>query len=352
MFAFLDNTTNFAKSTIANAGGINSAVTSVTVATGDGAKFPSSNFNVVLWDVATYADPADDAGREIVRCTSRSSDVLTITRAQEGTTASSHAQNAGVMLALTDKMRDDIEAYLQGRLGSDIASASTTDIGTSTGQGVTITGTTTITALGTADAGTYRRVTFSGALTLTHNATSLILPGSANITTSAGDVAYFVSLGSGNWKCEAYNKKNGQAVASGGADISARAYQTSNTFIDAATWKSAALQAENFDTDNIHDISTNNSRLTIKTSGKYAVQGNIFMTNATVASARLYVNGATVIAESKDSNTTASPYECGFSLATIYEFSVNDYIEIQGYLGSGGSTSGDGRTNLSINKIA
>lgn len=216
MFAFLDNTTNFAKSTIANAGGINSAVTSVTVATGDGAKFPSSNFNVVLWDVATYADPADDAGREIVRCTSRSSDVLTITRAQEGTTASSHAQNAGVMLAFTDKMRDDIEAYLQGKLGSDIASASTTDIGASTGQGVTVTGTTTITALGTADAGTYRRVTFSGALTLTHNATSLILPGSANITTAAGDVAYFESLGSGNWRCVGYMRANGQALASSG----------------------------------------------------------------------------------------------------------------------------------------
>jgi hypothetical protein len=45
---------------------------------------------------------------------------------------------------------------------------------------------------------------FAGALTFTHNATSLILPGAANITTAAGDVAWMESLGSGNWRCLVY----------------------------------------------------------------------------------------------------------------------------------------------------
>ena len=40
---------------------------------------------------------------------------------------------------------------------------------------------------------------------LTHNATSLILPGSANITTTAGDTAEFLSLGGGNWICLNYS---------------------------------------------------------------------------------------------------------------------------------------------------
>ena len=88
--------------------------------------------------------------------------------------------------------------------GSDIASASATDIGAATGQYVKVTGTTTITALGTVNAGTTRWVEFTGALTLTHNGTSLKLPSSANITTANGDVACFVSLGSGNWKCLGY----------------------------------------------------------------------------------------------------------------------------------------------------
>ncbi len=87
---------------------------------------------------------------------------------------------------------------------SDIASASTTDLSTATGDFVDITGTTTITAFGTLAAGVERTLRFTGALTLTHNATSLILPGAANITTANGDTAIMRSLGSGNWKCISY----------------------------------------------------------------------------------------------------------------------------------------------------
>jgi hypothetical protein len=96
--------------------------------------------------------------------------------------------------------------------GADIASATTTNIGAATGEFVDVTGTTTITGLGTIAAGIVRTVRFTGALTLTHNATSLILPGSANITTANGDVAQFRSLGSGNWKCVGYIKADGTAV--------------------------------------------------------------------------------------------------------------------------------------------
>lgn len=96
--------------------------------------------------------------------------------------------------------------------GSDIASAATTDIGAATGNFVHVTGTTTITALGTVQAGTRRIVRFAGALILTHNATSLILPTGANITTAANDVATFVSEGGGNWRCVGYLMANGKSV--------------------------------------------------------------------------------------------------------------------------------------------
>lgn len=88
--------------------------------------------------------------------------------------------------------------------GTNIASAATTDIGAATGRFVHITGTTSITSFGTKTAGVERELVFDGALTLTHNATSLILPGAANITTAAGDTAIFVSEGSGNWRCVSY----------------------------------------------------------------------------------------------------------------------------------------------------
>lgn len=99
--------------------------------------------------------------------------------------------------------------------GADIASATTTDIGAATGNYAVVTGTTTITGLGTIKAGVWRLVRFAGVLTLTHNATSLIIPGGVNITTAAGDVMLAVSEGSGNWRIVNYQLVSGPAVSPG-----------------------------------------------------------------------------------------------------------------------------------------
>jgi hypothetical protein len=105
---------------------------------------------------------------------------------------------------------------------TNIASAATTDLSTATAAFVHVTGTTTITGLGTVQAGTRRIVVFDGALLLTHNATSLILPTGANITTAAGDVAVFVSEGSGNWRCVGYTRANGTALAGSGGSTAGK----------------------------------------------------------------------------------------------------------------------------------
>ncbi|MBU6163192.1 MAG: hypothetical protein KGO50_18930, partial [Myxococcales bacterium] len=101
-----------------------------------------------------------------------------------------------------------------------VASASTADIGATPSQRISITGTTTITSFGTV-ANQLRFVSFTGALTLTHNATTLILPGGANITTAAGDAAVFSSDSSGNWRCLSYQRADGTALSgSGGGSVS------------------------------------------------------------------------------------------------------------------------------------
>ena len=98
--------------------------------------------------------------------------------------------------------------------GTAIASATSTPIGAANGNFVHITGTTTITSFDTIQAGTRRVVVFDGILTLTHNATTLILPGATSITTAAGDAAIFESEGSGNWRCVAYQRASGLPVVS------------------------------------------------------------------------------------------------------------------------------------------
>jgi Protein of unknown function (DUF2793) len=93
--------------------------------------------------------------------------------------------------------------------GSDVASSGTISLGE--GGYFNITGTTTITDVdfATDKAGRKAWVKFAGALTLTHNATTLILPAAANITTAAGDTACFVSEGSDVVRCVAYNRASG-----------------------------------------------------------------------------------------------------------------------------------------------
>lgn len=74
--------------------------------------------------------------------------------------------------------------------GADVASATSTDIWAGAGNLVHITGTTTIEDFGTAPkAGAFRIVVFDDALTLTHGASAIVLPGGANIATAAGDIA-------------------------------------------------------------------------------------------------------------------------------------------------------------------
>lgn len=117
-----------------------------------------------------------------------------------------------------------------------IASAATTDLSTLREGVVTVTGTTTITALGTVAAGVKKWLVFSGVLTLTHNGTSLILPTAANITTAAGDACCMLSLGSGNWKCLAYNRADGKQVSNNAVALSDVANMTANKTLTNANY--------------------------------------------------------------------------------------------------------------------
>ncbi|MET2828941.1 hypothetical protein [Mesorhizobium shangrilense] len=85
---------------------------------------------------------------------------------------------------------------------TNLASTSTTDLGTVPSHNVNITGTTAITSFGSSASVVLPvyMLTFAAALTLTYNATSMILPGGGNIITAAGDTAMALYLGSGNWQ--------------------------------------------------------------------------------------------------------------------------------------------------------
>jgi len=104
----------------------------------------------------------------------------------------------------------------------NLASAATTDIGAQNTVLLNITGMTSITSFGTNYNGP-RYLRFDGVLTLTHNATTLILPGGANITTAAGDSAIVVPNGTpaNGWRVVGYQRNSGSLFASGAGQTTA-----------------------------------------------------------------------------------------------------------------------------------
>ncbi len=101
---------NFAYSTVATAPSPASSGTSLVVQAGDGALLPQPStdgaFNLTVWPAG--AAPLT-SNAEIVRCTARSTDTLTITRAQEGTGARSILVGDQIALTITAKVVTDIE---------------------------------------------------------------------------------------------------------------------------------------------------------------------------------------------------------------------------------------------------
>ncbi len=102
-----------------------------------------------------------------------------------------------------------------GVLGSateaSITSASTADLLGSAALFNLITGTVTITSLGTG-ANRFKIARFNGALTLTYNATTLITPGAQNIITVAGDTMGVISDASSNARIIWYERAAGVQV--------------------------------------------------------------------------------------------------------------------------------------------
>ncbi len=116
----LDAVKNFGKVEVST--GYDSSATSIVLKSGDGAKLPdpSTNgaFNLVWYNDSDYKDPADDPNVEIVRCTARSTDTLTVSRGQEGTSAKNHNTSEKVykmILGLTAKMITDIDVNITAK---------------------------------------------------------------------------------------------------------------------------------------------------------------------------------------------------------------------------------------------
>jgi len=93
---------NNASATLASS--ISTSSTSITVSTGQGALFPAITAGTFFY--ATLTDSSNNL--EIIKVTARTADIMTVTRAQEGTTARAYAAADKIELRITAAVMNNL----------------------------------------------------------------------------------------------------------------------------------------------------------------------------------------------------------------------------------------------------
>lgn len=165
--------TNGAEGTLS--ANVSDSATTFVLDTGQGAAFPASgNFNLVINDA------------EIVTCTARTSDTLTVTRGAEGTSATAHSDGATVALNVTKAYLTQHETAINGiENGTTTLTSVTTSGGATVGTDLLVNGgdigiTTDADLIGLASAA----LTVRGTLTATGGITSTAISGGTGAFTT------------------------------------------------------------------------------------------------------------------------------------------------------------------------
>lgn len=140
----------------------------------------------------------------------------------------------------------------------------------------------------------------------------------AKLTIGSTGQVLTVAAGTASW-----------ATPAAGTFVGCRAYNNANIALNTNSATVLTFNSERFDTNAIHDTSTNTSRLTIPTAlgGKWHVGGTVHMSLSPSPGSHIYIrlNGSTILAvQNVDDNGSTSIS----SLSTIYDFAVADYVEL------------------------
>jgi hypothetical protein len=115
-----------------------------------------------------------------------------------------------------------------------------------------------------------------------------------------------------------------------------KATRSSAQTISSATDTRINFTTEDYDSNTMHDNSTNNTRITIKRSGIYIISAYVvYNSNATgIRSTQIWKNGGSV---SINTNNAVSAGNHQVGLTDQLQLTVNDYIECNVYQSSGGN---------------
>ncbi len=137
----------------------------------------------------------------------------------------------------------------------------------------------------------------------------------------------------------------------GGTDslVTARVSKSATQTIPNNTCTTVTWDVEFFDPLNMHDNSVNNSRITVPTSGVYAVYGTLkYLTSSVgVRSLSFRVNGATPLRTTNTYPATSS-FGLWFQVSDVIELAAGDYVEVDAFHTAGGNLDIDGTSQEAV----
>lgn len=109
---------------------------------------------------------------------------------------------------------------------------------------------------------------------------------------------------------------------------SCRVYNNADQSIATSTLQALTFNSERWDTDNIHDVATNPTRLTCRTAGKYLISGSVaWETTAGSGAARIVavrdMNAVTVARDRRAPQTDLEQH-----IQTVIDMAVGDWVEL------------------------
>ena len=136
---------------------------------------------------------------------------------------------------------------------------------------------------------------------------------------------------------------DGAWAAAGSTFIGCKVYHNANQNVSNGSETALSFNSEDWDTDAMHDNSTNNTRITFKTAGKYFIQGHVQVADIVDGSGntagrrhlaiRLNGGNRNVVSQSSPSLSDQWAHQASVML----DVSVNDYVELL-FLQSSGET--------------
>jgi bifunctional N-acetylglucosamine-1-phosphate-uridyltransferase/glucosamine-1-phosphate-acetyltransferase GlmU-like protein len=126
---------------------------------------------------------------------------------------------------------------------------------------------------------------------------------------------------------------------------SCRIYHSSSTTVTDTVTTTVNFDSERFDSSDMHDTSTNNERITIKSPGKYLLSANVSWAASAGGIQTLAIQevGGNIIASNTEIGTTLNIT----SVATIWDCEVNDEFYITAFSNTGSNTTISSTSNYS-----